>query len=233
MVFMDFIIGFLEDARDWLHEAYLEVSSWPTPFNFLATQLYYIYVAFYYLVEYFGIFNDWLEWAAAWIGEILDWDSIWDLILGVIPNLETIRDWFYDWASNVANIVRAWWEDTSETVLGWIDAAVAFFQDIADAWYNFWNNLWPQFTRAFGDLASAWNYFWEIIFPSLVDFDWLTSWWAARLQDVGGLIDTAFSLRKSLWEGWQDLRDQVTEFIQDPAEFVWGKFVDWFLGPEG
>ena len=49
----------------------------------------------------------------------------------------------------------------------------------------------------------------------------VNNWWRDRLLDVQGLINSAFVTRDSLWSGWQDLRDKVTEFFSDPEEWLY------------
>ncbi|KKK66018.1 hypothetical protein LCGC14_2968300, partial [marine sediment metagenome] len=96
----------------------------------------------------------------------------------------------------------------------------------------FWNITWPAWLAQFETLRASWDNFWVTIYPGLVSFAWLTTWWNERLADVAGLIDSAFTIREGLWDGWQDVRGAVLEFFSDPLEWLWSKFTDWFLGPE-
>ena len=91
---------------------------------------------------------------------------------------------------------------------------------------------WPEFTANFTNLKAAWDTFWTVTFPTLVSWAWLTTWWNSRLEDIQGLINSAFTIREGLWTGWQDWRDKVVEFFTDPLEWLLAKFTDWFLGPE-
>jgi len=52
------------------------------------------------------------------------------------------------------------------------------------------------------------------------------------MGDVLDLIDSAFTLRESLWSGWQEIRDLVFEFFNDPWAWLEERFTNWFLGGE-
>ena len=48
------------------------------------------------------------------------------------------------------------------------------------------------------------------------------NWWETQLDS----IDSVF--------GWiLNFRHNLEDFFGNPVEFIWGKFADWFLGPEG
>lgn len=232
MLFMDYIIQYLESARDWFYDAYLEVSGWISPFNALATPLYSLYVSFFYLAYYFGEFNDWLIYVQNWVTQILSWDTIWSFITQYVPNILSIRDWYYDWWSHVSDVVDSFWSFTQYTVQNWIDAAVAPFQAVADAWNDFWVYTWPDLVSSFNDLRVTWYDFWNNIYPELVSFAWLESWWSSQTGGINELINSAFALRADLWEGWLDIKDQVLTFFQYPLDWLWERFADWFLGTE-
>ena len=53
------------------------------------------------------------------------------------------------------------------------------------------------------------------------------------MVDVESLINSAFTERERYWSGWQDMRDKVIEFFANPFDYLWSRFADWFLGPEG
>jgi hypothetical protein len=233
MSFMAWIIDALNDISSWFYEIYLDVYSWVWPFSLTANLFLYLCYLFNNLAWYFNAFSSWVSDVQGKIGNFLSWSTIWSYILSYVPNLTQIRDWFYSWWTNVQSVVASWWSATSVTVQGWINTALQYVNSVATAWNNFWNNLWPQLTISFNSLKSAWDNFWTVTFPTLVSFSWLTTWWSSRLQDVQGLIGSAFTARASLWAGWQEMRDNVVNFFTDPVEFIWERFTDWFLGPEG
>jgi len=229
---MDWIIQELADARDFFYDAYQEVRDWFWPFDQLKYPMYGLYGVFHWLVEFFEDFNEWLEDIDDRIRDILDFGDIWSYF----------RDWFafaedaWNWVRNawdrVTNIVDDWWLVTSSTVGGWIAAATEGFDDLVEDWDNFWHITWPELVENFQQLRSVWDNFWTVTFPDLVSFTWLGDWWDARLLDIQGLIESWTLTLAPFWEGWQEVRAQVFEFFADPLEWLWGRFIDWFLGPE-
>lgn len=139
-------------------------------------------------------------------------------------NWDNLLAWFKDWGdkileawnwvtSAITNILAAigdWWLEVQETVKGWIAIAV----------------------EGLAPLLEAWDNFWTVIFPTLVSFTWLGTWWDSRLLDIQGLIDTAFAIRKSWWEGWQDIRDTVIEFFTNPLNWLVTRIEVWFWEEE-
>ena len=130
--------------------------------------------------------------------------------------------WVSDVASKVQNIL------TSEGVLGllkwwfpWLEKAGEWLPSLRNDWNNFWTITWPQWTTKLDTVKANWDYFWSITFPTLVSFTWLTTWWSSRLTDIQNLINSAFLIRQSFWEGWQDWRGKVTEFFTDPEEWLY------------
>ena len=118
--------------------------------------------------------------------------------------------WVTNAVQNITDTIGDWWLVAQTTVQGWIAAA----------------------TEGLADLKVAWSTFWSVTLPTLVDFAWLTTWWTSRLTDIGNLIDSAFTLRSGLWEGWQEARTNVSNFITTPLDWLWERFTDWFLGRE-
>ena len=231
--FMAAIVTALNTVSSLFYSAYVETYYWAWPFNYLATPFYYGSMAFSQLAWRFSDFGAWVNDVSSKIGNYLSWDTIWSYILSYVPNLATIRDWFYNWVTNVNNTVSSWWSATSVTVQGWISAAVQPFNAMLTAWSNFWNSTWPGWVSSFYTLKSAWDNFWQYTLPGLVSFTWLATWWNERLLDVQGLINSAFLARAGFWEGWQDMKNNVVEFFADPLGWLESRFAVWFLGPEG
>jgi len=177
--------------------------------------------------------GNWYDYVEDWLAEILPWLDIKQMIRSWLYGIESLVSWFSNWYSTVLQLVNSWWTGTIATVQGWISVAVQPFNSMLIAWTDFWNNLWPEIVSTVSSVSAAWDNFWNYTFPTLVSFAWLTSWWNARVQDVQGLINSAFTIRESLWSGWQELRDQVFEFFADPWQWLYDRFSDWFLGPEG
>jgi len=233
MSFMADIIDWLNEATNWFYGLYLDCYNSVWPLTLIARWFYELCLVCNNLAWAFYYFSSWVSEVASKITQVLSWSTIWSYILSYVPNLTQIRDWFYSWVTNVTNTISSWWSATSVTVRGWIDAAIVWLKDAASTFLNFWDNLWPQFVSSFNGLKSAWDNFWKVTLPDLVSFDWLWSWWNSTIDDVQGLINSAFAARQSFWEGWQDMRTSVLKFFEDPLEWLWERFADWFLGPEG
>ncbi|MBA7568152.1 hypothetical protein ES708_09873 [subsurface metagenome] len=225
MWFLDYIIERLADARDWLLDAYLEVAGWIWPFYYLKYPLYGLYVVFYYLTRYFGYFNDWLEWAAGRIGEIIsEWD-IWSILATPISWAQKAWDWVYYAASNIWEAVGRWWEATRTTVLGWIDTAYDYALSLYYSLSASVHSWIDAATGWFKEVAVAWDHFWRITLPGLLDYLKLEYWWDTKLWAVDGLIGSKLA-------EWFPFYDDLVEFVSDPGEYLLAKFTDWFLGKE-
>jgi len=230
--FMEGIVAYLVFARDWLIAAFNIVSDWIWPLYLLANPLDWLQYAFSYLAFHFSNFAVWVNAIGDAFADILNWASIQSLIRSWLTDIEDAVSWFSNWWLEVRANINNWWSGTMSTVQGWIDLATQPFNSMLTAWTDFWNNLWPDLVNSVDGVWYAWSNFWNNIYPSLVSFSWLTTWWNSRVADVQGLIDTAFTLRDSLWAGWQEVRDQVVEFFTDPWGWLYDRFTDWFLGEE-
>lgn len=176
--------------------------------------------------------SSWYDDVAARLHDVLSWSTIWDYILSYVPNLMQIRDWFYSVTSNVLSVVATWWSSTQWTVRGWISVAT-----------NNWELLLGQVNAGLANLQADWESFrgripvidqvvnWWSNWPGEIRSA-IDTWWASTMGDVRELIDNAFQVRNSLWSGWQEIRTDVLTFFQDPVEYIWERFTDWFLGPE-
>ena len=232
MSFMVWIIEELENVESWFYEAYLEVKDWIPPFHLLKYPLYGLYGAFKWLVEGFYEFYQWLDWAADRIDEILSWTNIRSLIRSWLYGIESALAWFLSWTTWVGDYIADWWTGILPYILDYIDSVVIGWEDFVTTWANFWTVSWPALLDDLEVIRENWSSFWSVTFPTLVSFTWLTTWWTDRVEDVEDLIDSAFTLRDSLWAGWQEISDSVFEFFADPLEWLWTRFTDWFLGPE-
>lgn len=174
-----------------------------------------------------GVFNALSSFTSGVAGELWSlanqWTSMVDVINKILAEINflgyvkalwnqitAVVSWFANWTSNVQAVIGAWWASASSGVQALINAAIAPFAAVKVAWDNFWVNLYPGLLRSV-DLAA---------------------WWNSRLLDVQGLISSAIAAAAPFWAGWQEIRATVLEFFADPIEWLWGKFTDWFLGPE-
>jgi len=230
--FMGDIIAALNAASSFTYSIYLEVNGWIWPFNLVSGPFYWLSVNFNNLAWGFYHFWDWVNDISARIGGALSWDTVWNFIISRFPQIEQLRDWFYNWWNNVTGAVTSWWSATSVTVQGWIQEAKQYAASLVSS-----------ITAGLLTLQGAWDGF-KVRIPTIdgVIYWWsnwtgnvltaVNSWWTGKLTEVQGLINSAFTARASFWEGWQDMRDNVLEFFADPVEYIWGRFADWFLGPE-
>uniref|UniRef100_A0A6M3XY95 Uncharacterized protein n=1 Tax=viral metagenome TaxID=1070528 RepID=A0A6M3XY95_9ZZZZ len=233
MSFMGWIIDRLNWVSDVFYELYLDCYYAGWPLEVLDTWLYSLSSTFASLAWDFYDFSSWVSDVAAKVAKILNWSTIWSYILIYIPNLEQIRDWFYYWWTWVDGRITSWWSSTSSDVLGWIAEA----KDWAKLWIDYLQSQVNSLSVKIDEVIAlipdvseliAWFSNWPGHIISEVD-----NWWTGALLEVQGLINSAFILRENFWQGWQDWRDKVTEFFTDPWEFLWARFADWFLGPEG
>jgi len=228
MSFMNWIIEELEDIADFFYDAYQEVKDWWSPFDLLMYPLYGIYGRFHWLAEWFTDFRDWLEWANDWIDKILSWSNIRSMISSWLYGIESALDWFLSWTTWVGQYVNDWWSSILPYILTYIDNAVEGLGDIAATWENFWTITFPSWTSKIDDLRASWDNFWTTSFPNLVSFTWLDIWWQSRLLEIDALISSWFTSSTPFWEGWQEIRIEVTNFFADPLQWVYDKLDEFF-----
>ena len=228
MWFINSIVSWLSSARDYFCDAYLEVRTWVYPFYYLSTPLYYLYNAFYYLAYYFSSFNDWIDWAATQLANIFSWETIKSLIKGWLPQLESAVDWFLNRLSWFTTQVTNWWNSTKTTVQGWISSAISGIRTLVDQTNTWLANLqeaWDSWASQLPNWNEVWGWFGNWWGNTLVN---LGNWWTQRLTEVTSLLNTAFLEREPFWAGWQDVRDQVVEFITAPLQWFYDRLDDFF-----
>ena len=225
MDFMHWIVQRLNYISDFFYDLYLDCYYVGWPLDVLDTWFYYISDYFSKLAWHFSDFGTWVNDVAAKVLDILNWSTIWSYILSYVPNLTEISDWFYYWWDYVTQVVDTWWTSTSTTVLAWIDEA--------KQWTQIWIDYLQSQVYALGvriddilalipDMSEiqAWFTNWTGNVSQVIN-----TWWSGAILEVQGLIDSAFTIRESFWAGWQDWRDQVTEFFTDPEDWLY-KSVD-------
>ncbi len=139
-----------------------------------------------------------------WVNRLAWLDSLRDLIVNAAY---VVQNWEY----NVRLVINSWWGSASSGIQALINAAIAPLNAVKVAWDNFWTNTLPTLAR-------------------VVD---LAAWGNSLLTQAQSLINAAIATAAPFWAGWADIRTTVLEFFADPLEWLWGKFTDWFLGPEG
>jgi hypothetical protein len=226
------IIDILLAIKGWFYQLYLIAYYWVWPFNLVAESFYQLCTWFYSLAGKFGDFGVWVSATQARLADIVSFETLWTYVLKVFPNLVYLNTWWNNMWPWFLDCADDWWSSTQVTVQGWITAATAGFAALTSAWNQFTTVTWPSWTSRLEVLKSAWDNFWTVTFPSLVSFTWLAAWWTARVLEVTGLINSAFTTREPFWAGWQDIKTTVLGFFANPFDFLWARFADWFLGPE-
>ena len=148
-----------------------------------------------------------------------EYESLWDAIVGILTEsdiflllqtwlnyAEVAWNWVANAFTNVVSIINDWWITILPYILTYVDNAV----------------------EGFTELKAAWDTFWTVTLPNLVSFDWLGIWWLSRLEDVQSLIDTAILNLNVLLEGWQEVRDAVLEFFNDPYQWMYDRLDEFF-----
>ena len=232
MGFMNSIIDLLNETSSRFYNVYLEMYGWLYPFYLPAIYFYYLSTAFSNLAWQFSYFSSWVSSATSSLAGILTYANIYSYFYSYFQYAIDAWSWVVDAWYNVTAIIDTWWTATSLTVQAWIqvvsdelDYRVTEVWETLGALYDEWiafRDSRPSIDELISWFGDWWN---SILAP-------LTAWWNERLLDIAGLIDSAFLLRSSWWDSWQELRDQVVEFFADPVEWLWTRFTDWFLGPE-
>jgi len=221
MYFMNWIVSRLNDAASTLYDMYQETYSWVWPLNLISNFFYFLAVYFSDLAWNFSDFFSWLLTKLAQVGQVLTWDNIYSYFKLYFDAAVNAWEWVrYAW-DNVTSIITIWWSGALTEVKNLIATATQGLDDLKASWDNFWNVTWPEWTGKLDSLVATWDTFWSVTFPTLVSFGWLTTWWTARVKDVQGLIDSAFTIREPFWSGWQEWRDKVVEFFTDPEEWLY------------
>ena len=232
MSFMNYIVQRLNDVSDFFYDLYLEVLGWVYPFWLAAGMFYNLYSIFNRLAWNFYDFAQWVKAATTSLEGILSWSYIKGLIRRWLPALEDVISWWESWTTWVRQRIDDWWYYTKNTVQGWIAIGDQWLKDLIDDANAWLARLQSSINDLIGmlpgisELAAWFSDWWGNILSHL------TSWWANRVLDVQGLIDTAFTAREPFWAGWQDVKDNVIEFFSSPLDWLLDHFTDWFLGPE-
>lgn len=232
MWFLDQIVSILRLVSDWFYRLYRDFSDVPLIGGVLAAPFYWLYAAFYHLAVYFSSFNAWAEDATSKLGRILSLENITSYFKTFLDYATGAWAWISNAGNNVIGIVSTWWQSVKPVVLAWIEEAKSW----ASAQLR-------ELNARLGSLQSLWDEL-KVNIPSLSEIiawfrNWwgniqkvLSGWWTERLRDVQDLFKSWVKDLAPFWEGWQDIRDTVFDFFNDPLEFLWARFTDWFLGAE-
>ncbi len=144
------------------------------------------------------------------IRDLLSWETILAGFDWIRERINSVWSWFSSWWDHVLSVITYWWTGTADQVWSWISTA-------ADG---------------LAGILTAWEEFRTSVLPTLFDLGTLEDWYRAKLLDIGDLIRSAFTEREMLWKDWDEMRHNVTDFFDDPLEWLWTRFTDWFLGRE-
>jgi len=230
--FIPAIIAYVLSIASFFLSLKYEVEDWVWPFYHFAPVFLYIADAFARLAYQFERFNDWVDFATDKVADILNLTEIRQSLKTWLDYATWAWNWIRDAWNNVRAIVNDWWGTVIPVVYGWIDEAKQWASLQIDSLERLVNSILADVNELLAQIPdvselTAWfSNWWGNILANL------GSWWDDRLLDVQGLIDSAFGLREPFWAGWQDIRDKVFEFFDDPLEWLLVRFTDWFLGPE-
>lgn len=225
MWFLYQIVSWLGHVRDYLFDAYIEVSGWYHPFNNLAYPLYWLYYAFYYITYYFGLLSEWLNWAASRIDQILSISTIQSYFQAFINYASWAWSWISNAWSNVTSIINTWWSSTQQTILVWINNAAEWLQAQVDGLGVWVSNLQASVNNLLAQIPSineliAWFSDWwpKILTP-------LTSWWNEKLLDIESLVQSEIKDWFPFYDELTSLWNSIKEFFTDPEDWLY-KAVD-------
>ena len=229
---IDDIILFIIDAMNWCEDIYGIIHGWVAPFRYLADPFMWLRDILWEIAKAVWVFDQWLDDLVEQVSSVFSWEYIQERILDWLPFIEQVIDWFTEKQIWLRWAIADWWEGTTVAVRGWIDLATQGLNSLTVAWSNFWIITFPQWTTQLILLASQWGDFVSHKLPTLFDIGTVGEWWRSRVLEVAALIDTSLKEHEPLWAGWQDWKGTVAGFFSDPLEFLWSRFIDWFLGPE-
>ncbi|MCK9598675.1 MAG: hypothetical protein M0R06_06515 [Sphaerochaeta sp.] len=198
----------LRGAGAFFNNLYIEVSDWIWPFHNLSGPFQAISSLFDSGARGVDEFNAWLGETIPELLDKLTWENIFNLVLGCFPGLEDVITWFSSWPTYIWDMIAEFWAGAQGWIRDLVQLATEGLEDLKAGWYNFFN----------------------VTLPGLVRVENLPDWFQSWLEDIQGLIDSAFSIREDLWEGWTDWRDKVKDFFDNPVEYIWNRFTDWFFG---
>ena len=228
MWFLDQIISYLASARDWLFSAYDEVRGWVSPFHYLSTPLFYIWIAFDRLVIYFSYFNDWVTDTATKLTTILSYANISSYFSYYFDAAAAAWSWVANSWWNVTNIINSWWSSAQYTVLAWIDDAKYWLQTQINS-LNIWvSNLQASINELLALIPSiseiiAWfSNWWSLILAAIISWGGLP---AALIQD---LINSTLRLWFPFYDALAGLWNNIAEFFADPLDWIYNKLEEFF-----
>jgi len=228
MWFVDYITQKCYDASGLFYSIYLKVYDWVYPFWLAATYFYSLSTLFNTLGNYFSYFSQWVGTTASKLLEILSYSNIYSYFKTYFDYATNAWSWVLNAWTNVTGIVNSWWASTSITVQSWIAAAQSFLQtqlNTVNTWLTTLQAAWNEWKAKIPSFDALWLWFtnwWNSVLTQII------AWGALTALQIQSLIDTALKTYAPFWEGWQDWKDSVIEFIQDPWQWLYDRVEDLF-----
>jgi len=228
MWFLSAIIEKFNEAASFFYSVYLEVLGWVYPLWQAASFFYELSLVFSNLAWYFSYFYEWLDDLAGSIADILTFDSIYSYFSSYFEAAINAWNWVANAFNNVASILNSWWSATASTVFGWVEEAKQFALSLHASLLSSFDSLraeWDSFQASLPSIDSILSWFtnwWGNILTNL------NYWWTDRLLEIQDLISSKFAEFTPFWEGWQELKSEVTEFFSDPLQWIYDKLDEWF-----
>ena len=232
MSVIDWIAELCFDIADWFEDAYFIVDSWISPFNNLAPPFAAVFQIFNSIGYYFAVFSGWVNAATAKLQDILSIDTIKYYLQTWIDYATIAYNWVVNSLLYITYTITDWWDATQDTVSAWIDTvkewAAAQINDLAITlapvitWFNNFQSHIPSLNQILQWFTNWWT---NILYN-------ITDWWKERLLDIKTLFNSWALDLAPFWEGWQEIRETVFNFLNNPLDWLLDKFTDWFLGVE-
>ena len=225
MWFFDYILYWLREIRDRLYNAYSVVYNWYYPFWYLATPIHSIYLAFYYLVIYFGYFDSWVTYVNNKLAQVWTLQSVLNYLQTTINYAMWAWQWVANATYNVTKIFMARWAD----VMAAVDARLASLSAFVDGQIRYLRGEFTNLQTIVAEFLSK--------LPSLSEIlSWFTNWWAnirapletwwnEKLLDIKSLIQSELRDWFPFYDDLTGLWSNIVEFFTDPEEWLY-KAVD-------
>lgn len=158
-----------------------------------------------------------LSWDFYYFNEVVN--HIIDRIADIL-NFSDIYSYFetyFNYAVTAWSWVRNAWDNIKGAVGDLIDIAKQGLEGLIDI-----------ATAGLDSLRVEWDNFWTVTFPTLVSFDWLGIWWNDQLIELDFWFRSELQELAPFWEGWQEARDKVIDFFNDPLQWFYDRLEEFF-----
>lgn len=228
MWFLNSIVSLLWTVSQYFFHIYTTIHNWPYPFYFISYPFYSLGSVFASLYTYFGYFNNWVDYVASKVTQILTITQITSYFQGWINYATTAYYWVRNAPSNVLVFTNTWWSTTQYTVLAWIDDVR---QWTSVQIYNLTiqltnlqvavNSLLTQLPTLNEVIAWFSDWWAKILSP-------LTSWWNERLLDINALLNSRMKEWFPFYDDLAGLWNDIKLFFTDPLQWLYDRLDEFF-----